>query len=140
MDKPNPNAYAAAQELLKERQLELQRRSEVLQEGAKLLQNLEQASALADLSFRNIDGKIKELRVLVAEEKKLAEASSKLAVMLQKLLRSGEAMDDNTTAVEFGDELLVVLKDALEIDFLKVQLTIDAKLLEGTLRSIATSS
>lgn len=139
MDKPNPKAYSAAQELLKERQLELQRRSEVLKEGTALLQNLEQASSLADLSFRDIDVKIKELRVLVAEEKKLAEASGKLAVMLQKLLRSGEAMDDNTTAVEFGEELLVVLKDALDIDFLRVQLTVDSNLLESTLQSIASA-
>ena len=140
MDKPSPKAYEAAQALVKERQMELQRRAEILKEGTKLLQNLEQASALADLSFRDIDVKIKELRVLVAEEKKLAEASGKLAVMLQKLLRSGEAMDDNTTAVEFGEELLVVLKDALDIEFLKMQLTVDANLLESTLRSIAASS
>ena len=139
MGEPNQKAYTAAQDLLKERQLELQRRSEVLQEGTKLVQNLEQASSLADLSFRDIDVKIKELRVLVAEEKKLAETSGKLAVMLPKLLRSGEAMDDNTTAVEFGEELLVVLKDALDIDFLRAQLTVDSNVLEGTLRSIASA-
>ncbi|KIP03864.1 hypothetical protein PHLGIDRAFT_129897 [Phlebiopsis gigantea 11061_1 CR5-6] len=90
----------------------------------------------AHATLQAVVGKMRELAPVIDQDRALREAAEKLSTLLEKLRVSSVAMEDNTTATEYAEELLVVLADLLAIEVLKKQLphaqiTVVTKVLRG---------
>lgn len=91
--------------------------------GAKAtLDKLSKIQIEASHTLQSVAVKITELQPVIDQDKVLHESSERLSALLSRLRASGVAMEDNTSAVEYAEELLVVLADMLVVDVLKEQL------------------
>ena len=90
----------------------------------------------ANGTLQAVASKMRELAPVINQDRILREAAEKLTTLLDKLRVSSVAMEDNTTATEYAEELLVVLTDLLAIEVLQKQLphaqiTVVTKVLRG---------
>lgn len=134
---PTLQQIEAAERVLAEMREAQQKNENTLKAAQTDAKVLEALSTAASKTQEDIHQKLSDLQDLLAQEKDLYEVSTQLNALLKKLFASSKALDDNTTAKEFGEELSVVLKDSLQVDILKAALTLDAGLLERTLMEVA---